>query len=353
MQISRISLKKRSLSGWIERDGRRMLHIIGMLLKIIGIVLAVILGILVLLLCIVLFCAVKYQADLSCKGTKDSLKINASVKWLFGLLRFKLQLHGENYEWSVKAAWKTILKEESFFQEAEEKVIEEVKEVETAVETVVKEEIEEILKEETLEEETAKKETTQKETTKEDIPSASEEQKMDETSKEEQKKQKKKRPNVILRMRKKIHELIEKMKYTFSNICDKIEVLEKLKDRIVAFIEYEPHRLAYRKVLGTVKICIGHFFPKKIQGDVTFGFLDPYHTGQALAGLSMIYPFIGDNVSITPDFERRMLEGEIFLKGHIRICHVVLLAGRLILSKNVRVTYKHIRKIMKQRAGGT
>ena len=162
-------------------------------------------------------------------------------------------------------------------------------------------EINKILKGETLKEETAKKETT-----KEDIPSASEEQKMDETSKEEQKKRKKKRPNVILRMRKKIHE-----------------------------------------------ICIGHFFPKKIQGDVTFGFLDPYHTGQALAGLSMIYPFIGDNVNITPDFERRMLEGEIFLKGHIRIWHVVLLAGRLIFSKNVRVTYKHIRKIMKQRAGGT
>lgn len=116
------------------------------------------------------FCAAKYQADLSCKGTKASLKINASVKWLFGLLRFKLQLHGENYEWSVKAAWKTILKEESFFEEAEEKVIEEVEEVETAVETVVKEEIEKILKEETL-----KEETTKKQTIKEDIPSASEE----------------------------------------------------------------------------------------------------------------------------------------------------------------------------------
>ncbi len=319
-------MTKRHLSGCDKEDGREMLHIIGVLLKIIGIILAVILGILVLLLCIVLFCPVRYRADLSCKGTKDSLKVNASIKWLFGLLRFQLQLHGENYEWSVKAAWKTIFKEDSFFEEVQEKVIEEVKEVEAAVETAVKEEIEEILKEEIL---------------KEEIP------------KEERQKRKKKRPNFILRMRKKIHEFIEKMKYTFSNICDKIEALEKFKDRIAAFIEYEPHRLAYRKVLDTVKTCICHFFPKKIQGDLTFGFLDPYHTGQALAGLSMIYPFIGDNVSITPDFERRMLEGEIFLKGHIRVCHAVLLAGRLIFSKNVRLTYKHIRKIMKQRAGGT
>ena len=52
-------------------------------------------------------------------------------------------------------------------------MIEEVEEVETAVETVVKEEIEEILKEETL-----KEETTKKQTIKEDIPSASEEKKM-------------------------------------------------------------------------------------------------------------------------------------------------------------------------------
>ena len=329
-------MTKRHLSGCDKEDGREMLHIIGVLLKIIGIILAVILGILVLLLCIVLFCPVRYRADLSCKGAKDSLKVNASIKWLFGLLRFQLQLHGKNYEWSVKAAWKTIFKEDSFFEEAQEKVIEEVKEAETAVETAVKEEIEEIQKEEIQIEEIQKEEIQ-----KEEMP------------KEERQKRKKKRPNFILRMRKKIHEFIEKIKYTFSGICDKIEALGKLKDRIAAFIEYEPHRLAYRKVLDTVKICIRHFFPKKMQGDLIFGFLDPYHTGQALAGLSMIYPFIGDNVSITPDFERRMLEGEIFLKGHIRVCHAALLAGRLFFSKNVRLTYKHIRKIMKQRAGGT
>ena len=48
-----------------------MLHIIGMILKIIGIILAVILGILVLLICIVLFVPLKYEIKAKFEGTLD------------------------------------------------------------------------------------------------------------------------------------------------------------------------------------------------------------------------------------------------------------------------------------------
>ena len=48
-------------------------------------------------------------------------------------------------------------------------------------------------------------------------------------------------------------------------------------------------------------------------------------TGQVLAGLSMPYPFWGEHVSIIPDFEQKVLEGSLYIKGRIRIIHFVRL----------------------------
>ena len=67
-------------------------------------------------------------------------------------------------------------------------------------------------------------------------------------------------------------------------------------------------------------------------------------TGYVLALISMIYPFIGENAEIRPDFEHKILRGRVYVKGRIRALHAVSFALRLLLDKNVRTTYRHIRK---------
>ena len=70
-----------------------------------------------------------------------------------------------------------------------------------------------------------------------------------------------------------------------------------------------------------------------------YGFEDPYRTGQVLAGLSMIYPFVGDNMSIQPDFEHQIIEGNLYMKGKIRAIHPVIFLIKLVLNKNIRQTF--------------
>lgn len=88
-------------------------------------------------------------------------------------------------------------------------------------------------------------------------------------------------------------------KYTVSEICDKIKSVFQEKDNLEI--------LKFAKMLR----------PRRLRGYVIFGFEDPYHTGQVLAFLAILYPFYGDRVTITPDFEQKILEGDLEAKGHV------------------------------------
>lgn len=57
----------------------------------------------------------------------------------------------------------------------------------------------------------------------------------------------------------------------------------------------------------------------------------------------MLYPFYGEMLVIEPDFEEKVLEGEIHIKGCVRGIYAVIVFFNLILNKDMRTTYKHIR----------
>ena len=76
----------------------------------------------------------------------------------------------------------------------------------------------------------------------------------------------------------------------------------------------------------------------------TFGFEDPCITGQVLAGLSILYPFVGGHIHLMPDFENQIFEGEAFVKGKIRLVYILATAIRLLVNKSVRETNKDIRQ---------
>ena len=57
----------------------------------------------------------------------------------------------------------------------------------------------------------------------------------------------------------------------------------------------------------------------------------------------MIYPSIGEFTRLQPDFEHKVLRGKADIKGRIRAIHALVLAWNMLLDKNVRATYRHIR----------
>ena len=67
-------------------------------------------------------------------------------------------------------------------------------------------------------------------------------------------------------------------------------------------------------------------------------------SGQVLAGAGLLYPVWGKHLELTPDFEHRILEGEVFVKGVIRMVYFVNAGIRLLLNKSVRITIKHVKQ---------
>ena len=136
--------------------------------------------------------------------------------------------------------------------------------------------------------------------------------------------------------------ILNKIKYTFQSICDKIKMLKQKKDEVEAFLKNEVHKSAFGKLWKEFQKLLKALKPNKFILNAHFGFEDPSLTGKILAALSMLYPFYGDNIRIQPDFENVIIEGNVYLKGKIRVIHAVRMAWNLVWNKNVRITLKDI-----------
>lgn len=311
-----------------------MLYIIGMILKIIGIILAVILGILVLLVCIVFFVPVRYEA--AAKFPEDIKSIYAQVKvsWLLHLISGRAVYENGELSWKVRIFWKSIDNGEDDTGAEED----EVKKAETLIkepENKVQETVVLPQKEEHIEIQQKENRETQKKSQKDSAESES-----------EKKDSEKKREPVWEKILGKLKTIFEKIKYTFNQICDKIKVVLNKKEEVVVFLENKTHRAAFAR-LKKEMIWLKLFLkPKKLKADLVFGFEDPYNTGQVLAALSMIYPFVGEYMNIRPDFERRVLEGEFYMKGNLRMIHMVILMWKLVWDRNVRTTFFDAKKFL-------
>ena len=58
----------------------------------------------------------------------------------------------------------------------------------------------------------------------------------------------------------------------------------------------------------------------------------------------IFYPLFMDNVKVEPDFEKPALDGELSLKGRLRIVTVLRIAWRLYRDKNVRYVYRRLNR---------
>ena len=136
----------------------------------------------------------------------------------------------------------------------------------------------------------------------------------------------------------------DKIKHTVGHAEEKLDSILDKKERIMKELEDPVHRKAFSKVKKEAGKLLKRWMPKVIKGEVQFGFEDPYHTGQALAGLSMIYPLIGGHLLVEPDFERRILKGKVRVRGGFRMMPLVCFLWNLVWCSEIRKTYHDIRK---------
>ena len=99
--------------------------------------------------------------------------------------------------------------------------------------------------------------------------------------------------------------------------------------------------LCKKKLLSVLKSIL----PRKIKGNVTFGKEDaPDTVGMVYSLYSVLYPKIGKNLVLTPDFTRDTLCADVVIKGKIRLCVVIFAAVRIYFDKNVKKLLKMLKK---------
>ena len=114
-----------------------------------------------------------------------------------------------------------------------------------------------------------------------------------------------------------------------KRICEKVSSLREA-------VEDEENQKAARLLISRVKYLFHHLRFRKFEGRLRFGFDDPAMMGRILGALSLFYPLYGENFMITPVFDHTVFEGEIALKGHVRLVHILIAVVQLMMNKKIR-----------------
>ena len=128
----------------------------------------------------------------------------------------------------------------------------------------------------------------------------------------------------------------EKKKRKKSSFADRIKRICEKVSSLRAAVEDEENQKAFRLLLSRVKYLLHHLRFRRFEGRLEFGFDDPAMMGRILGVLSLFYPLYGESFTITPVFDHTVFEGEIALKGHVRLIHILIAAIQLMMNKKIR-----------------
>lgn len=337
-----------------------MLHIILLILKIIGFLILGILALILLLAVLILLAPVVYSAEGSVgekpgEGKPRPAECRIRFHWLFHLISGEAVCKNGEFRWHLRAAWK------HFRSEAESSPSQQSqtpqpsyssqssqpartageKQTDTTGQSQKNTSVQKAAStpesapaqktapaQSEPQSQTAKPEPKQKQ-----LPRSGREEKHGTSAKKK-----------FSTFRDRLCALKDRIKYKFRRFCDKIKSLNRKKEKITAFLQNKIHQNAFFRLLKEIKRLFRFLKPDHADVHVEFGFSDPAYTGYTLAALSMIWPFFGEHADIRPDFERSVLKGTANVSGKIRAGYALIFAWNMIWDKNVRTTFRHIRR---------
>lgn len=332
-----------------------MLHILLLILKWIGIVLAVFLLLVLLLINLGLFVPVRYRADASCQNDIETLEAEFELSWMWKLFFLTACWKKGKADMKIRIGWKYLFSEEKEGKSEEKIEVPEEKEgndlqKEKEEQKFLKEQKESLPPEKTnrslpknnVQEQAEKRECHQEKT--ESGIDKEEEEKESFTADRRKAGGRKKKP-LWDRMKEKISEWIESCKSFWRKILAMGRNFRGKKEQIESFLTDASHRRAFCSLKREVRRFLGYVSPQDVKIVGKIGLEDPYMTGQALAVLGMLFPFLGENTVIVPDFENKVLEGSVHIEGKIHNFRMLAILWRLIKDRDVRKIIIDIKKL--------
>lgn len=134
--------------------------------------------------------------------------------------------------------------------------------------------------------------------------------------------------------------ILRNIKYTILKIYDKIKHIVRNIRYYLAVIKSETFQRAYKVCSTQIVRLLKGILPKKLEGTLRIGTGDPASTGQVMAVYGILYPLLGDNIAITPDFEEQVIEGRLNIKGKITVFCILKTAWIIYFNKDLRRVIK-------------
>lgn len=333
-------------------------------LKIAGLILLGLLAFVLLVLVLVLFVPVRFSLDAEVPDTlidkeflnrvKTESSATARFHWFLHAVRGSFTYPGDN-AFSVKVLffrvlpWKEDASTDSGSVDFEESVSDALPEEDPAQK---QEEKQEEKREEKQEE---KREDTEEAATAHDSTAPAERKQLEEktTRKESTGETESDGPaptiarflgncfDILYLVLTKPYEVLWKIQYTISSVCDKI-------DDVRGFLDSSLFDRAKTVVWKQAVRLLRGIKPKACDVRVLCGAGDPALTADVLAVFSTLYPVFGGGVRLEPDFEQRIAGCSAHLKGRITLFRVLTCAGIVYFNKDVRKAYKKAKRILRR-----
>lgn len=300
-----------------------MLSIALKILSILGILLLCLLGLVILLVLLVLFFPIAYK--LTGKKNEGELSASVRVSWLFGLLRLRFA-YPEPGKIQVKILPFTVF--DSGRQSASDGKSRETSggSKEPKQESGAKEESPEVKKEEEKEAKSDNREAQDQESrTAASVERTATQEEEQEPSREEADSD----DPIILKKFKKI-------KYTIYSIYDKIKNIWENISYYIELLQEEETKQLFSHVVFRLGKILRNIRPRHIRGQILFGTGAPDTTGYAYGVYGMLSPFLGNGLSVTPDFAGAVLEGDLYIAGHITVFTILWNVLKVLLDKKLR-----------------
>lgn len=294
--------------------GIKILTVLLLILKILGIVLLVLLGILLALLLIVLFVPVRYQGSgYREEGDPVPVHVQLKVTWLLHLVRVSF-IYPEEAFLKVKVLFFQILPAKEKKKKASNKKKDD---------RAAKKEAD------------GKNQKTDKKEAGSDVRDTASDQKIsdegnaaDEDGGDDRR--------TLSDFVRKLFSAVRNIKYTIRKIYDKINHIIHNIRYYIRILQTESFKRAFvlcrEQLLGLMKIVL----PRKVSGTFTIGMEDPAATGQILSIYGILYPLIGDNITVIPDFEKPVMEGSFRFKGKITAFTLIRIAAKIYFDKDLK-----------------
>ena len=141
-----------------------------------------------------------------------------------------------------------------------------------------------------------------------------------------------------------VTKLIEKTKAIYNSLTGKYAAAQEKMNLVRDFLGNTENQNTIRLIWRQIVKLIKHILPVKLRGRLKFGFDDPAITGQILTYISPFYGVYAKTVTIEPVFDEKVMEGELHLKGRIRLGTLLWNVVRVFLNKNFRTLLKRLLK---------